>query len=502
MRAKRWMARSRSLARPVYGEEPQRDETRPVEMAVDVAQQLSRHLRARVWADRKQHMIVLAPRELGVDAIDARGRREDELRRLPLARALQQILGAADVHEGVSDWIDDRRSHARFGGQVHDGVKITRKSPLQLPVRAYVKVHERVAAMAKAARNVGPLVAGIIEGVEVIDTSHMPILPQQAIGQMTADEPRGSGYQDLAGSSHIGLFILQRMHCRKSGYSNATHPTSHDETEEVKTDRDVADDFGRASARVAAALCMQTKHVVDWETMSMGDSTSGFSRSPRATDYFRVAWDRKWIIIITVLLAVGVVSALSIRATPAYQTSTQLLRQTAALDQTLFGTSVFQSPDAQRQLQTGASLIRTNAVAAMVKEELQSPRSVAFLLGMITVSTASQNDVIRVNARGPDPQEAAAVANSFARQFIEYRRAADRSVLATADEKVVAELAQMDAAQLSSERGVILTQKHEELGILESMQTGGFELVQEAMPPLYRSHPRLFATGPSPLSVG
>jgi succinoglycan biosynthesis transport protein ExoP len=193
--------------------------------------------------------------------------------------------------------------------------------------------------------------------------------------------------------------------------------------------------------------------------------------------------ERKWIIILAVVVAVGLALAYSISRTPLYQATTAVARQTAALDQTLFGTSVFQLQDAQRQLQTGASLVKLTAVAQMVRSDLNSMRSTGALLGMVTVTPSSQTDLMRISAESADPAEAAAVANSFAHQFIEYRREANRSILAAADEKIVAELTSMSPDELKSERGVTLTQKHGELGILESMQTGGFEVVQEATQP-------------------
>jgi Mrp family chromosome partitioning ATPase len=82
------------------------------------------------------------------------------------------------------------------------------------------------------------------------------------------------------------------------------------------------------------------------------------------------------------------------------------------------------------------------------------------------------------------------VANSFATQFIRYRLEAYRSILASADEQVVAKLDQMTPEELASERGLTLAQKHEELGILYTMQTGGFELVQEAAIPLTPISPK------------
>jgi succinoglycan biosynthesis transport protein ExoP len=210
--------------------------------------------------------------------------------------------------------------------------------------------------------------------------------------------------------------------------------------------------------------------------------SDGSARNQRPA-YFRVLRERFLVIVLTVIVAVGLVLVFSLMQTPLYQTSAQVLRQTAALDQTLFGTSVFQFQDAQRQLQTGANMVRLTDVAAMVKDDLQSRRGVATLLSMVTVKTSNQNDIIEITAESPDPTEAASIANSFARQFIRYRQEANRSVLAAADEKVMEELSQMTPTELASERGITLAQKHEELGILQSMQTGGFELIQEASIP-------------------
>jgi len=224
----------------------------------------------------------------------------------------------------------------------------------------------------------------------------------------------------------------------------------------------------------------------------MGETSPNCESRPgqEPSMYLRVVRERLAVIVVIVILAVGLTLFYSIRQTPMYSATSQVLRQTAALDQTLFGTSVFQYQDAQRQLQTGADLIKTRAVAEMVKKELGSRRSVGNLLQMVTATTANQTDIIRITAESPDPTEAADVANSFARQFINYRQEKNRAVLAAADEQVVSELENMNAEELASERGVTLTRKHEELRILLAMQTGGFEFIQEANVPSSPFSPR------------
>ena len=200
--------------------------------------------------------------------------------------------------------------------------------------------------------------------------------------------------------------------------------------------------------------------------------------------YAKVLVQRKWIIvgIVAVMLAVTLVYSYLL-ATPTYKATAGVLRQTTSFDQALFNTTFFNLTDAQRDLQTGARLVKLDTVAGMVKKDLGSPRSTGALLGMTSVVPETSIDIINISAVSADPAEAAAVANSFARQFILYRQAADRATLAQARTQVEQELAGMTTADRESERGTVLTQKAEELQILETMQTGGFEVVQQAVAP-------------------
>ncbi len=59
---------------------------------------------------------------------------------------------------------------------------------------------------------------------------------------------------------------------------------------------------------------------------------------------------------------------------------------------------------------------------------------------MVVATTANQTDIIKIAADGPDPSEAADVANSFARQFINYRQETYRLILAAADQQVLSGL--------------------------------------------------------------
>lgn len=219
--------------------------------------------------------------------------------------------------------------------------------------------------------------------------------------------------------------------------------------------------------------------------------------------YLGVIRERKWWIIVSVVLLLAVAGVWSlVLAVPTYTATSSVLRQTSSLDRALFGTQVFQIRDVGRELETGAQLVRLDTVAEMVKEDLGSSRGPGSFRTMVTASPRVDADIIEITAVSTDPVEAAAVANSFSRQFILYRQAADRAVLSQARAKVEQQLAGMTPAQRASERGVVLSQKSEELGILESMQTGGFEVVQLAGVPESPSSPRPVRSAIMALAAG
>jgi polysaccharide biosynthesis transport protein len=216
----------------------------------------------------------------------------------------------------------------------------------------------------------------------------------------------------------------------------------------------------------------------------------------------RVLIDRKWVIIGLTFLGLAGALVLSFRTIPLYEATAKILRQTTTLDQALFGAQIFQISDQERALITGASLVKLDQVAQKVKEEIGSSRSVQSLQSMVSAKANSTTNIINVLVTSPNPAEPADVANSFARQFILYRQLADRAVLAGARAQVDAELQAMTAAELASARGQTLSQKVEELAVLESLQTGGYELVEAARAPALAYNVHTYRNGAVGLVLG
>ncbi len=146
--------------------------------------------------------------------------------------------------------------------------------------------------------------------------------------------------------------------------------------------------------------------------------------------------ERWWIVVGCAVLAAVLAFGYSVTREPLYRATAKVMRESANLDQALFGARVFDSSNQERALRTGAILVKTDTVAKMVQRELGSSRNPGQLLGMVTAAPATATDMISIVAVSPSPEEAAQVANAFAQQFILSRQAADRATLSTAREQI------------------------------------------------------------------
>jgi len=236
--------------------------------------------------------------------------------------------------------------------------------------------------------------------------------------------------------------------------------------------------------------------------LSSASSTGEGGQSVDLSDVLQVIRERKWVVIFCTLAAVAIAVIVGAFSTPMYRAAAQILRQTAALDQALFDAQVYRLIDQERDLATGSDMVKLSVVAANVKKELGSTRDIESLKKMITVTPLGQTNIVEIVGTSPDSWEAADVANSFARQFIAYRKEADREGLAVARQQIEAQIASMTAEELASDSGKTLRESAQQLLVLESLQTGGYELIQEATAPVEPFSPQIVRDASIALVIG
>jgi succinoglycan biosynthesis transport protein ExoP len=196
-----------------------------------------------------------------------------------------------------------------------------------------------------------------------------------------------------------------------------------------------------------------------------------------------------------ILLCVSVTTlaavTLALRQDKEYSATAALLFRDPGFDQRLFG-STFATPrqDPVRLLETSLQLVSLKIVAANTARRLGGDATAGEVSSKIKVSVkgSSDSDLASVTATDVKPVHAAALANTFATEYIDFRRTADREKLREAQRLVRRQLALASNAESSRVR--TLERRAADLKILAALQTGNAELVERATPPGSPTSPR------------
>jgi polysaccharide biosynthesis transport protein len=190
------------------------------------------------------------------------------------------------------------------------------------------------------------------------------------------------------------------------------------------------------------------------------------------------------------LLIPATVVAWSLRQDKTYTATASLLFRDPGLDQKVFGASLDSSRDPDREAATNVKLVSLDVVAERTSRDLDGRLDGGEIASKVDVAPEGQSDIVSVRASDSDPEFAARLANSFAEQYIDFRREADRSKVRGAQEVVQRELAQIGGGRRRAQARS-LRERAARLEILASLQTGNAELVQPAQVPGSPSSPRV-----------
>jgi capsular exopolysaccharide synthesis family protein len=199
---------------------------------------------------------------------------------------------------------------------------------------------------------------------------------------------------------------------------------------------------------------------------------------------------RARLILLCFVLAAGTALVLSLREQKQYSTSATLLFRDPRFAENLFGTGIPMAADPTREAATNVSLVGLRTVADLTAKKLGGPETGASVSSKVSVSAQGQSDLVSVTVTDPNPLFAARLANAFAREYIGFRRDADRRKVYGAQKLVEAQLKGLPPEQRTGPEGKTLERADKQLGLLAALQTGNAELVQSADVPGVPSSPR------------
>ena len=131
-------------------------------------------------------------------------------------------------------------------------------------------------------------------------------------------------------------------------------------------------------------------------------------------DYIHVLARRKWTVVTAVFFTVGTALALSFLQTPVYQGSAEMLLGQRSTE-SLFDLDAQARVDPNRSMQTEIEILKSGPVRAEVRRQLG-------VAPPVSATPVGQTDVVEVKARSTDPEQAAVIANTYARSYIDFRR--------------------------------------------------------------------------------
>jgi succinoglycan biosynthesis transport protein ExoP len=233
---------------------------------------------------------------------------------------------------------------------------------------------------------------------------------------------------------------------------------------------------------------------------SIPTSTSRHAGSPPAEAgrggtldrVIRVARRNIGLILLCVVLAPTAALAVSLLETKQYTASSSLLFRDPGLDQKFTGTPFFQDgQDETRDAATNLRLVGLDTLAALTAQEIGKPGYTRQdVKKAVKVAADGPSDVVTIKATDPDPRFAARLANTYSREYIEFRREADRAKVREAQGLVQTKLDAMTPEERAGTAGQQLEDSARQLELLTALQTGNAELVQRARPPESASSPK------------
>jgi succinoglycan biosynthesis transport protein ExoP len=206
----------------------------------------------------------------------------------------------------------------------------------------------------------------------------------------------------------------------------------------------------------------------------------------------RVARRNIGLILLCVVLAPAAALAVSVLQSKEYTASASLLFRDPGLDQKFTGAPFFQEgQDEARLAATNLRLVSLDSVATLTARKIGKPGfGREDVSNAVEVAADGPSDVVTVKATDRDPRFAADLANTYAREYIVFRREADRAKVREAQSLVQRRLDAMTPEELAGSSGRDLEDSARQLELLAALQTGNAEQVERARPPTSASSPK------------
>ena len=207
--------------------------------------------------------------------------------------------------------------------------------------------------------------------------------------------------------------------------------------------------------------------------------------------YLALVRMRRWMIAGIVGGAALLALVWSLAQPSRYEADADLLfGQTTSADTVITGATgdVAASPD--RAAATNLALASLDTVAANVRRRFRGPVTIQQLKDAVSVTAQGTSDVVAVTAAWDSPEQAAAIANAFAREIVALRRKTQQDDIQRAINALTTRLPASPTTPAETALADSLRSKILDLEALKESATGNVHLVETATPPDHRTSPK------------
>jgi capsular exopolysaccharide synthesis family protein len=205
-----------------------------------------------------------------------------------------------------------------------------------------------------------------------------------------------------------------------------------------------------------------------------------------------VLWRRLPVVVLCVVVVGGVAFGFSRREPRKYTATASVSFSESSLSQQIAGLpAVSPSTGALQAQQSGdVELVRLGDMAARTAVLLGHGLTEAKVAGSLSIGGHGESSVVEVSATAGSPVLAAAIANTYVRQFVAEQRSANRRYFVSALALVHRQLGALSPKQRVGPDGLELQDRVQTLGLLEELDYGNVQVAQEALVPSAPSSPK------------
>jgi receptor protein-tyrosine kinase len=207
------------------------------------------------------------------------------------------------------------------------------------------------------------------------------------------------------------------------------------------------------------------------------------------------------LFLLCVLLVPAAAVIVSLLQKKKYTATASLYFHNPQFDQMVFGSALAQPPtDSTVEQATNIGLVSLPRVAELTAAKLHMTEQQ--VQSAVSESNSGQSNLAIVRATARSPAAAERLANTYAGQYIAFRRNANRAIISSAELPLMRQINALPPGVGNASLGQSLQNRLGELRVLASLQTGNAELVQPAEIPRAPSSPKPARNGALGLFFG